>query len=98
MTPEATPEATPEVSPEEDAVRRVLAEVLPGGGAAAGRIERDAPLRPAGLDSLRTVELVSALEDTFAIRLEEDDLRDEYFASVSGLVALVLAKRGAGGA
>jgi acyl carrier protein len=80
----------------EDQVRGVLAEVLPGG--AAGRIDRDAPLRAAGLDSLRTVELVSALEDRFEIRIDEDDLRDEYFASVAGLVALVSAKRGRGGA
>jgi acyl carrier protein len=93
--PVTQPVAQP-VAQVETQVRGVLAEVLPGG--AAGRLDRDAPLRAAGLDSLRTVELVSALEERFEIRLVEDDLRDEYFASVAGLVALVLARRGAGGA
>ena len=82
--------------PVEDQVRGLLGEVLPGG--AGGRLDRDAPLRAAGLDSLRTVVLVSALEDRFEIRIEEDDLRDEHFASVAGLVAFVLAKREARGA
>jgi acyl carrier protein len=75
----------------EQQVRQVLHEILPAG--ASERLGRDAPLRTAGLDSLRTVELVTALEDRFAIRLAEDDLRDDYFASVAGLVALVDIKR-----
>jgi acyl carrier protein len=52
----------------------------------------DAPLTDAGLDSLRTVELVSALEERFGITLEDDDLRDDYFASLSGLAALLESK------
>jgi acyl carrier protein len=80
------------VSALEEQVRGVLGEVLPGG--AAHHLGSGAPLRAAGLDSLRTVELVSALEDRFEIRLDEDDLRDEYFATLAGLVELVRAKRG----
>ena len=82
---------------DEDVVRSLLAEVLPGGAGTVTRLELDSSLRLAGLDSMRTIELLSALEDSFAIRFEEDDLRDEYFLNVAGLIALVIAKRTAGG-
>ena len=70
------------------ALRGLVAEVLPRRSFVLA-MEADAPLSQAGLDSLRTVELVSALEERFGIRLEDDDLRDEYFTSLSGLSALL---------
>ena len=77
----------------ESGLREVLAGILPpsNGGAALGLHDS---LRSAGLDSLRTVELISAIELRFDVQFSEDDLRDEYFATLAGLIRGVRLLKG----
>ena len=49
------------------------------------------------VDSLGVLELVSYLEQEFAITIADDDLSPENFSSVGQLSAFVAAKRGGGG-
>lgn len=79
------------VATTETRLREVLASLLPRANAAE-RIGAGEALRDAGLDSFRTLELISALEAEFDIRVDEDDLRDEYFATLGGLLSLLAAK------
>ncbi len=72
-------------------VRGLLATLLPRGDYAE-RMAADERLRDAGFDSFLTLELISGLEAEFDIRVEEDDLRDEYFANITGLLSLLATK------
>ncbi|GAB2975390.1 phosphopantetheine-binding protein [Amycolatopsis acidiphila] len=45
----------------------------------------EAPLRELGLDSMQSIELLFALEDTFSIRLPEDVLTEETFSTAGRL-------------
>lgn len=45
-----------------------------------------------GVDSVSLLELVVGLEETFGIRVEDDDFSVEHFQSVAALAAFVRAK------
>jgi acyl carrier protein len=52
----------------------------------------DALLETIGIDSVRMIELVYALEDRFAIEIEDEDVGPENFSSIASLTALVTRK------
>jgi acyl carrier protein len=52
----------------------------------------DASLETIGIDSVRMIELVYALEDRFAIEIGDDDVGPENFSSIASLTALVTRK------
>ena len=69
------------------------------GEIAAGRgidsIERDQDLLAAGLvDSLGITELITFLEGSYAIEVDDDDVDAENFSSIDHIVAFVDRKRG----
>jgi len=72
-------------------LRSILREILPQDYLVASMGLCDS-LRSVGLDSLRTVELISAIELKFGVSIEEDDLRDEYFSSLAGLTTMMSYK------
>lgn len=76
-------------------VRHLLADVLPRRELALGLNATDS-LRAAGLDSLRLMQLITAIEDGLGIRLDDDDLQDRHFATLSALAALLAGKPGGG--
>jgi acyl carrier protein len=45
-----------------------------------------------GIDSVRMIELVYALEDRFSIKIEDEEVRPENFFSIASLVALIASK------
>ncbi len=47
-----------------------------------------------GLDSIATLEIIFALEEEFALEVEDDDLQVELFASVASLVEYVETRLG----
>jgi len=51
-----------------------------------------ATLDAIGVDSVGMIELVYALEDRFAITIEENEVAPENFASIGSLTALVVRK------
>lgn len=58
-------------------------------------IERDADLFEHGyIDSLGVFNLMMLLEDTFDVRLGEDELIDPKINTVAGLAAVIAHKRG----
>jgi acyl carrier protein len=77
-----------------DRLRAVLAEVLPRTGI-VNRLNLDDPLRGAGMDSMRMVMLISLLQEEFGFVVDEDDLREENFASLRALAAFVERKTAA---
>ena len=52
----------------------------------------DAPLETIGVDSVRMIELMYALEDRFAIEIPDDEVGPENFSSIASLAALVTRK------
>jgi acyl carrier protein len=76
----------------EAGLRELLTEILPplGGEVQLGLNDS---LRDAGLDSLRTLELISSIELHFRVQLGEEDLRDEYFSTLSGLIGMLRLRR-----
>jgi len=74
-----------------DRLREILAEIMPRTGIAS-RLGPDDSLRAAGMDSMRMVMLISALQEQFNVIVEEEDLRDDNFASLSALASFVAAK------
>jgi acyl carrier protein len=42
-----------------------------------------------GLDSVEVLQLVSAIEETYAITIDDEDLRREYFATLGTVVSFV---------
>jgi acyl carrier protein len=72
-------------------LRAILAEILPRQGVIS-RLGPDDPLRAAGIDSMRIMLLISAVQEHFEVTIQEDDLRDENFASLRAVAALISAK------
>jgi len=54
--------------------------------------EMDVPLRDLGLSSLRMIQLIGDLESTFQIRINDDDVDEENFGTLSGLIQFVEEK------
>jgi acyl carrier protein len=52
----------------------------------------DASLETIGIDSVRMIELVYALEDRFSIQIGDDEVGPENFSSIASLTALVARK------
>jgi acyl carrier protein len=52
----------------------------------------DAPLETIGINSVAMIELVYALEDRFSIRIGDEEVAPENFASIGSLTALVARK------
>jgi acyl carrier protein len=77
----------------EQEVLRLLDEVLSLEGRAAG-FTRETHLLGSipELDSMAVVSLITALEDTFSIVVDDDDIDGATFASVGTLVDFVAAK------
>jgi acyl carrier protein len=77
----------------EKEVLRLLDEVLSLDGRAQG-FKRDTHLLGAipELDSMAVVSMITALEDSFGIELDDDDIDGSTFATVGTLVDLVGAK------
>lgn len=46
------------------------------------------------VDSIGVLELVTFIEDQFAVSVTDDDLLADHFESIASLTALVCAKRG----
>ncbi len=58
-------------------------------------LNEDVPLLESGIiDSLGTLEVVGFLEQTFNIKIEDEDLSPENFATLRCLVSFVEGKRG----
>ena len=55
------------------------------------QLERDGdlPLRDLGLSSLRMIELIGTLESTFQMRVGDDDVDEQNFGTLSGLLQFV---------
>ncbi|MFF5019734.1 acyl carrier protein [Streptomyces sp. NPDC001165] len=49
----------------------------------------ESDLRSLGLDSMQAIELLFAIEDTFGVVLQDDDLTEATFATVEGLWSAV---------
>ena len=77
----------------ESEILRLLDEVLSLDGRSAGFI-RSTPLLGAipELDSMAVVSLITALEDTFSIIVDDDDIDGATFATVGSLVDFVSAQ------
>ena len=77
----------------ESEVLRLLGEVLSLDGR-SGSFKRSTPLLGAipELDSMAVVSLIAALEDTFSIAVDDDDIDGATFATVGSLVDFVSAK------
>ncbi|MFY7854787.1 MAG: acyl carrier protein [Rubrivivax sp.] len=77
----------------QSSVLNVLDEVLSLGGRAAA-FDRDTPLLGAipELDSMAVVSLITRLEETFGITVDDDDIDGATFESVGSLVDFVTAR------
>ena len=82
-------------TPLTEQVRHVLTKHFPA--AAARRLGDSEDLLAGGvLDSLGVLDLVSHLERTFAVAVEDDDLLPEHFQSIASIAAFIEAKQRAG--
>ncbi|MEE1942755.1 acyl carrier protein [Streptomyces sp. TRM 70361] len=57
----------------------------------------DSPLRDLGLDSMRSIDLLFAIEDVLGVSLPDEDLNDATFATAGSLWRAVSAARSATG-
>ncbi|MDH6113890.1 acyl carrier protein [Kitasatospora sp. MAP12-15] len=58
---------------------------------AAGReLSPESGLRELGLDSMQAIELLFAIEDTFAVSLPDEDMNDTTFATAGNLWNAIL--------
>jgi acyl carrier protein len=73
-------------------VRDLVARQLPG--ATGAGLSPDLPLREAGLDSLRTVATLVAIEDEFGLQLPDELITPETFHSLRTLTAAVASVAG----
>jgi acyl carrier protein len=72
------------------AVREILSEITLNDDCL--RDKRDASLETIGIDSVRMIELVYALEDRFSIQIGDDEVGPENFSTIASLTALVARK------
>jgi acyl carrier protein len=72
------------------AVRELLAELTLNGDCLTSASE--APLETVGMTSVVMIELVYAVEDRFAIHIDDDEVAPENFASIGSVAALVARK------
>lgn len=79
-----------------DAVRTVLAAELGLDAAAASRLTRDSALFGdlPELDSMAVARVLTALEDRFAIHIDDDEVDGDLFETLGSLADYVTAKRG----
>ena len=77
----------------ESEILRLLDDVLSLDGRSAG-FSRSTPLLGAvpELDSMTVVSLITALEESFGIAVDDDDIDGSTFATVGSLVDFVAAK------
>ena len=74
----------------ERAVREILTDITLNDGCL--QHASDAPLEATGIDSVGMIELVYALENRFAIEIDDDEVAPQNFASIGSLAALVNRK------
>ncbi len=79
-----------------DATRAVLATELGLAPAAAARLTRDSALFGdlPELDSMAVARVLTALEDRFGFRIDDDEVDGELFETLGSLSDFVTAKRG----
>ena len=80
----------------EDQTRQTVKRTLAGRfGVTAEAIRDDEPVFAAGLglDSMAALELVTALEETFGVRIEDADMTAENFETVDAVARLMAAVR-----
>jgi acyl carrier protein len=79
----------------QDDIKKLLAQTLQL-GARADRLNADTPLLGAlpELDSMAVVTILTAIEDYFGIRVEDDEINADTFASLGSLTAFVERKLG----
>jgi acyl carrier protein len=58
--------------------------------------ESDSLLEKGVIDSVAMVELVSFIEQTFAIRIHDEELMPEHFDSLAAIGAFIISKRNGG--
>lgn len=57
-----------------------------------GPITEDSDLRALGLDSMQSIELLFAIEDTFGVSLPDDEMGDATFATAGNLWRAIAAE------
>jgi acyl carrier protein len=72
------------------AVRELLAELTLNADCLTSAT--DTPLETVGMTSVVMIELVYAVEDRFAIQIDDDEVAPENFASIGSVAALVARK------
>jgi acyl carrier protein len=75
-------------------IRPMIMAIMPHGRAAAP-LAADDLLASHGMDSMRLMMLITALQREFGVRVEEEDLVEDNFASLGAVAAFVAAKGGA---
>jgi hypothetical protein len=70
----------------------MLSTILEGKGLV---FVHERPLRDQGFDSLDTIVLLSGLESSFALNIEDADLVDAHFQDLDSLTCFVTRKRAA---
>lgn len=80
----------------EGVIRRILVSELGADVALLSRNGPDTPLlgRGIGLDSMEALALVTALEEHFAVQIDDDDLTVSLFATLGTLADYVARKHG----
>ena len=70
-------------------LRQLLAERL--GLAPEGPLDEGTGLlgQGIGLDSVEVLQLVSAIEEAYALTIDDDDLQREYFATLGSVVTFI---------
>ncbi|MBI2569404.1 MAG: acyl carrier protein [Candidatus Schekmanbacteria bacterium] len=77
-----------------DVVRRLVVELF-GERPELSDLPIDTPVATAGVDSLRLMELLYAVEDTFDLRIPDEDVNA--LKTIGDLVRYVIAHAGASG-
>lgn len=92
-------QAMPETPAIRSRIKHLLVDALHLQGLSPANIVDDAPLFGAGLglDSVDALELVVAIEKEFGIRIQNHEVGEEAFASVSALAAFVDGRLAAAG-
>jgi acyl carrier protein len=85
---------TPEISTVPPDVQRAVREILSDITLKDDclRYPDDTLLETIGVDSVRMIELIYALEDRFAIQIADDEAGPENFSSIGSLAALIARK------